>query len=313
MKKDIFVINPAAGKPGQAEAAEAQARRVAEARGLDYQIVKTAYKGQATEEVSRIAAENPDVTCRFYACGGDGTVNEVVCGAAGHANAQMACYPCGTGNDFIKIFSGKENFLDMEKLVDAPTIPLDLIRINDKYAINLCSAGIDARVADWGSRHSRSLPVSGKLVYDISILVNFFSRIWRHYEVELDGERLDGDYAIIVGGSGRYYGGGFCAIPESEPDDGLLDFVLVRRVSHLKLLQLIGRYQEGRHQEFGDLQLWRRGRRIVLRSASPEPCNYDGEIMRVREAVIELAPWKLEVALPAGSELIRDAGAKLSK
>ena len=313
MRKDVFIINPAAGKKGRSDEVTGLVRQTAAARGLDAEICVTAHKGHAAELVSRIAGEDPERVCRFYACGGDGTLNEVVCGAAEHPNAQVACYPCGTGNDFIKLFSGAEHFLDLDRLIDAPTIPLDLIRINDKYALNLCSAGIDARVADWVGRHNRSIPLSGKLVYDLSLIVNFFGRIWRNYEVELDGERLDGAYSIIVAGSGRYYGGGFYAVPEAEPDDGLLDFVLIRRVSHLKLVQLIGKYQEGRHREFGDLQIWRRGRRIVLRSAEPEPCNYDGEIMRVREAVIELAPRQLEIALPEGSALIHGAGVNGNK
>ncbi len=311
MRKDIFIVNPAAGKKGRAAEAAAEAERAAAARGLDYQIIQTEYKGHAVEIVRRIAEEHADTTCRFYACGGDGTLNEVVCGAAECENAEVACYPCGTGNDFIKLFSGREHFLDMGALIDAPVIPLDLIRINDRYALNLCSAGVDARVADWVGRHNRRLPLSGKLVYDLSLLVNFFSKLDRHYRVELDGERLDGDYSIIVAGSGRYYGGGFYAIPEAEPDDGALDFVLIRKVSHLGLIKLIGRYQKGLHSEFGDLHIWRRGRRIVLESEKEEPCNYDGEILRVKRAVIELAPRQLPVVLPEGSALIHAAGEKL--
>lgn len=311
MRRDIFIVNPAAGKHDQTSELTGLIRRAAEEHGLNYQICTTEYKGHAAQIVGREAGSTPSETCRFYACGGDGTLNEVVRGAAEYENAQVACYPCGTGNDFIKIFAHPENFLDMDALIEADVVPLDLIRMNDMFAINLCSAGIDARVADWVGRHNHRVPLAGKLVYDLSLLINFFGRIHRRFEVELDGKRLDGEYSIIVAASGRYYGGGFYAVPEAEPDDGLLDFVLVRKIGHLDLLRLIGKYQSGRHNELGDYQYYCRGRELVLRTEKPEPCNYDGEILNVREVSIGLAQRKLPVAVPAGSCIIRNAAEKL--
>ena len=311
MRKVFFIINPAAGKHDQTAELTALVNRVAMAHRLDYRIVMTEYSGHAAQIVDQECRKNMPDICRFYACGGDGTLNEAVCGAAGHENAQVACYPCGTGNDFIKLFSGQEHFLDMDALVEAPVIPLDLIRINDKFAINLCSMGIDARVADWVGRHNHKLPFAGKFMYDLSLIVNFFGKIHRFYEVEIDGERLDGEYAIVVAASGRYYGGGYYAVPEAEPDDGMLDFLLIRKVSHMTILRLIGKYQAGLHREFGNLQIYRRGRQMILRSTSPEPCNYDGEILRVSEASISLAPSKLAVVLPKGSSIVRNADEKL--
>lgn len=311
MRRDIFIVNPAAGKHDHTAALTDLIRRAAESHGLTYQIYVTEYKGHAIQLVSREAAAHASDLCRFYACGGDGTLNEVVCGAAGHSNAQVACYPCGTGNDFIKLFANRERFLDMDALIEADAMPLDLIRINDQFAINVCSAGIDARVAAWVGKYNHKVPLGGKLIYDLSLVVNFFGRIHRTYEVELDGERLDGEYTIIVAASGRYYGGGFYAVPEAEPDDGLLDFMLIRRVGHLDLLRLIGKYQAGRHSELGDVQLYRRGKNLVLRSKKPEPCNYDGEILNVSEASIGLAPWKLSVVVPEGSAVLRNDGEKL--
>ena len=311
MRKDIFIVNPTAGKYDHTEELTALINRTATAHGLDYRIVVTEYKGHASRVIDTEARQNEASVCRFYACGGDGTLNEVVCGAAGHENAQVACYPCGTGNDFIKMFSARERFLDMDALIEAPVVPLDLIQINDKYAVNLCSAGIDARVADWVGRYHQKIPLAGKLMYDLSLVVNFFGRIHRYYEVELDGERMDGEYSILVAASGRYYGGGFYAVPEAEPDDGLLDFLLIRKVSHMDLLRLIGKYQAGRHNEFDDIQVYRRGHKMVLRSKKFEPYNYDGEILRVSEVSIALAPWKLAVALPKGCSVVRNAGEKL--
>ena len=122
--------------------------------------------------------------------------------------------------------------------------------------------------------------------------------------MELDGERLDGDYTILVAASGRYYGGGYYAVPEAQPDDGELDFLFIRRVRHTTILRLIGKYQKGRHNEFGEYQLYRRGRTLTLRSRTAEPFNCDGEIMHVPEVRISLAPRKLPIAVPQGSYVL---------
>ena len=44
---------------------------------------------------------------RVYACGGDGTLNECVCGAVGCDNVAVTHYPCGTGNDFVRCFGAE--------------------------------------------------------------------------------------------------------------------------------------------------------------------------------------------------------------
>lgn len=304
-KKNIFIINPMAGKVNMVSAVTDTVSRLAVKYGLDYKIYVTEYKGHATRIVESEAKQNHPRICRFYACGGDGTLNEVVSGAAEHKNAQVACYPCGTGNDYIKIFDNTQNFLDIEKLIKADILPVDIIKVKNHYAINLCSAGIDARIADWVGRNKEKVPFTGKLVYDLSLIINFFSRIYRYYEVEIDDKKLDGNYSIIVAGSGRYYGGGYYAIPEAEPNDGLLDFVLIKKVNHIKLLQLIGKYSKGLHNALGDVQHYLRGKKMVLRSAGNEPFNYDGEILNTREITIELCTGMMDFAVPEGSCLIR--------
>ena len=58
---------------------------------------------------------------RIYACGGDGTLNEAVAGAAGFGNAAVTHYPMGSGNDFLRMFGPDAcRFYDLRALLDAP-------------------------------------------------------------------------------------------------------------------------------------------------------------------------------------------------
>ena len=59
---------------------------------------------------------HPEEDIRFYSCGGDGTLGEIVNGIVGIKNASVTCFPCGSGNDFVKSLGGKERFLNIEKL-----------------------------------------------------------------------------------------------------------------------------------------------------------------------------------------------------
>jgi diacylglycerol kinase (ATP) len=309
----IFVLNPAAGHRDQTTQLRMIIDTLCLKLGLEYKILHTRHKGEASALCADFAGAHPDRICRFYSCGGDGTLNEVVSGVLDAENAQVACFACGTGNDLIKIFDHPDYFRDMARVISGQAVPLDAMRIScdgiRRGALNICSAGIDARVADWVGRNKRRLPFGGKVIYDLSLARAFFSRLSRSYQVTIDGKTYDGEYAILVAASGRFYGGGYYAVPEAEPDDGLLDFLLVKKVSHFQLLRLIGKYQSGRHQEFSELTVYARGREMRLKTQTPEPVNYDGEILAGQDVQISLCPGKISFVLPEGCEIIHDARA----
>ena len=99
----LFIINPAAGSRDRTKEYTQTIAQVCRAKGLSYRIEVSAAPGEC-ERLAREAAET-GAEVRIYACGGDGTLNEVVCGAAGHSNASVTAYSGGSGNDFTKLFS----------------------------------------------------------------------------------------------------------------------------------------------------------------------------------------------------------------
>lgn len=124
--KHIFIINPSAGKNDSRQRIYTMAEALREKHGLDVQCMLTASVGHAATLARGLAESGEEV--RLYACGGDGTVNEVANGIAGYANAAMTCIPIGTGNDFLKNFGADyERFLDAENLWNGETQALDLI------------------------------------------------------------------------------------------------------------------------------------------------------------------------------------------
>ena len=114
----IFVVNPHAGEADLTEKIRASVVRLPAAEDCDVYVTKG--PGDATKFVKDWCAMHPDEAARFIACGGDGTVNEVFSGAAGKEHVSVTCYPCGSGNDFVKAFGGAERFLDIPALLRAP-------------------------------------------------------------------------------------------------------------------------------------------------------------------------------------------------
>ena len=203
--RHLFLINPAAGKRDRTR--EYQARIAAACSNLEYEVLVSQKPGDLTAWSRRAAASGEEL--RLYACGGDGTLNEVVNGIAGFSNAAVTHFPGGSGNDFIKIFNDPALFSNLHALLDPKETEFDLISCNADYAINVCSLGLDARIGTEIARYKRLPLVTGTGAYALSALVNVVRGIHRPYRVTWDGESLDGELTMIFAGNGRWYGGGF--------------------------------------------------------------------------------------------------------
>ena len=193
--KHLFIINPAAGSRDHTARYEEEIRRVCDSHGLDYEIAVSQAPGHCTE-LARKAAQTGE-EYRIYACGGDGTLNEVVAGVVGYDNVAVTMYVGGSGNDFVKIFNDTAPFRDLEQLLDCTETEFDLIRCNDDVSLNICSVGLDARVGHDVARYKRLPLLSGFRAYAISALVNIIKGISEHYVVEIEGERIDGKQTMI--------------------------------------------------------------------------------------------------------------------
>ena len=156
--RHVFIVNPVSGKADASGTLVPQIIDAAKKLGADYEILLTEYPGHAVELAAEQAEAGEEV--RLYACGGDGTFNEVLRGVRGRANAAVGCIPCGSGNDFVRNFGGREPFLDLERMMRGPAVNIDLIQTEKGIATTICSAGLDAQVA-YGIPKFRRLPFCG--------------------------------------------------------------------------------------------------------------------------------------------------------
>lgn len=294
----LFLINPAAGRRDQTADYTAAIQAACGRRGIPYTIRVS----QAPGDCCRMAREAAQTgqSWRIYACGGDGTLNEVVCGAAGYENAAVSVFSGGSGNDFVRIFDQPEAFSQLERLLDAQEASFDLIRCNDDYALNVCSVGLDARIGTGIAKYKRIPFLHGFRAYAVSTVVNVAQGVGEHYVVDINGLHIDGEQTFVCVCNGRYYGGGFNPVPEADPADGLLDVLLVKKVSRLQVPGLVGRYKNGRYRELPQYIRHFRTDHLQIHCDKPSPINLDGELRFGQQLDIRLEREKIRFFYPQG-------------
>ena len=296
--KHLFIINPAAGSRNRTKQYSVAIHEACTVRDLDYRIEVSSAPGEC-RRIAREAAESGE-EYRIYACGGDGTLNEVAAGAAGFNNVAVTVFSGGSGNDFVKLFSDPEAFFHIERLLDAEEATFDLIRCNDDISLNICSVGLDARIGTDVANYKRIPLLSGFRAYAVSTVVNVLRGISEHYVVEVNGETIDKELTLICACNGRFYGGGFNPVPTADPEDGLLDVLLIEKVSRLKVAQVVGKFKDGKYADFPHLIRHLRTDHITIHCDQQTPINLDGEL-RVSDVVdIRLADEKLRFFYPKG-------------
>lgn len=244
--KHVFLLNPAAGKGEMQTALREQIDRVCTERGVDYEIHHTKGSGEATEYVRECCLQYPDVQLRFYACGGDGTVNETVNGAYGFEHASVGVIPVGTGNDFVRNFEGNEVFLDIAAQLDGETAMLDLLKYNDKLCTNMVNIGFDCEVVKQTAKLKRSKLIPAGMAYIAGLVITLIRKPGVRASVSLDGGEVQKRNMLLTAvANGAWCGGGFHSTPLALLDDGVLDVLLIKNVTRIRFLTLVKLYKQG--------------------------------------------------------------------
>lgn len=297
--KTYFIVNPYSGK-GSALKEITEKLKGCE---LPYEIYTTTGKGDATGFVKKICSANPDEALRFCACGGDGTLNEVVNGAVHFDNAEVTCYPCGSGNDYVKYYGGKEVFMDVKELMTAPAKAIDLIKVGDRYSINVVNFGFDTEVCVTMEKVKSKALIGGKNAYTTGVVKAVLTAMKTKGNVYADGELLNekNRFLLCTVANGKYIGGRFCCAPRSLNDDGLLEVCLAKKISRLTFIKLVGVYEKGKHlddKRFSDILQYRRCKKVEIKAEKGFAITLDGEVIPGEEFICEIAPKKLKFAVP---------------
>ena len=279
--KHIFIVNPCAGKADNTQPIKEQLEALGD--GVEWDLYVTRAKGDATRYVRERCAAAHDGTLRFYACGGDGTLNEVLTGLVGQTDVELAAYPCGSGNDYIKYYGSAADFLDLGRLLQGSAHEVDVMQVNDRYALNVCNFGFDALVCKTMDRVRRWPLLGGRNAYTTGIVRHILTGRSTPVAIRVDGKAFyEGRILLCTLANGRYVGGQYKCAPCSDNADGLMELNLFRPMSILRFARLIDSYADGSYPSVPGVKPFHRYTRATeVEVTSPRPLYLcvDGEVL----------------------------------
>lgn len=308
--RHFFILNPSAGKGTKFHNLIDEIHKVCDRRKVYYSIHVTEKQGEASEFVKKMC-ESSNEPARFYACGGDGTINEVASGLIGYDHAELAVIPMGTGNDFVRNFEHTEKFFDIDAQLDSETRKIDLIKYNDKYAVNMINIGFDCEIAKQAVKNRRSVLVPSKVAYMFGVVQKVTALNTAIFEgkVIFDGKVYRGKkFQLCAFANGAFYGGGFYAAPASTLNDGVLDACVVDTISLEQLIKLIPHYKAGAHLtkiDTRNILTYRKCNKIELVFDHPTDICVDGEFEQMRgKMTLTVVPKAINLSTPKACQPI---------
>jgi diacylglycerol kinase (ATP) len=294
--KHVFVVNPHAGRAKAKEIIE----HMLQGFKYEHEVYYTTGHKDATRFVRERCENAPDEQLRFYACGGDGTIKEVAEGVYGHDNADLTAVPLGSGNDFVKYYGGADKFTDLNKLAEAESDHIDLIKVNDEFCINVANFGFESYVAKTMDEVRHKKLIGGKNSYTTGIVKALFCAMRNKADIYVDGERINnGEYLLGTVANGRFEGGAFQCAPRSFNNDGELDVCIANVISKLDFVRLVSVYKEGKHLDdprFEKIVTYRRGKKVEVRCTEENTIALDGELVRTQNFTCEVIPHAVRFA-----------------
>lgn len=296
--KHYFIMNPHAGKTSSCELITNEVKRVFNEED-NYVLYETKGAGDAFYYVKEVCDKLTEDAV-FYACGGDGTVYEVMNGLVNCKHAILGIMPTGSCNDFLKSFP-EHDFSSVENLVNGEVKPLDVLKINDFYSINVANCGFDAKVNDdvqkMVMKHKNV-----KKAYNMSIIKNIIKKKADKVKIFLDDVLLKIEKTLLMAfGNGGFYGGGYHCAPFAKIDDGLIEAVIVKDVSILKFASLVGKYKAGTHldnDKYKDIITYKQVKKVVIDAEEPLCFCVDGETVWDKHFDIEILKHQTRIMIP---------------
>ena len=304
--KYIFVCNKNAGQRQATSLIKDQIQKLN--NPIEYEIYETKAPLDATRFVLEYCDTHKDKETCFVACGGDGTINEVASALVNQKNKYLAVFACGSGNDLIKYYKGKD-FLSIDKITNGTTKVIDILKVTDltsnevRYSINVCNIGLSAVVC----AKANQLKDKGKTnAYNKALLHGIIHGMKNKIDIEADGKKItNGELLICDLANHQYVGGKYFSAPNALCDDGLIDLNLFLPVSLLKFAKCLPKYEKGLHNEFAPKILGKENfiyekikKCHIYSDVKPFDVCIDGEMLKGSNYEVEIMPKSINFIIP---------------
>ena len=289
----LLIANPISGK-GKSERIAEKAYEQLINNGRKGKLALTTRRGDA----NRLAQEAIQDGCRWLiACGGDGTIHEIVNAIAARPEVVLGLIPCGRGNDFARALRIPNNpDQAIQVLLNGKPFQVDVGKIGDFYFDTIATCGYDAEVSRRASE--ANIPFSGTATYVYTAITTLFSFSAPTVRIEGDFGVYEGDILLAATGITPHYGGGFKIVPNAVMNDGLFDVCIIEPVSRLTVLRMLIKLFWGGHTSHPAVSI-KQTKSLTIQTEPPTLLYADGEQIGYTPATVELVERGLTVLVPA--------------
>ena len=305
--KTIFIINPKSGQGKRTDAFIASVKETISRTNADAEVYITKSVGDATVYVRDYCEDNGPA--RFIACGGDGTLSEVLNGVIDTPDAEVGVIPMGSGNDFCRNFDG--DFKNIENQINGKTVKCDAIKYSTEYreakregyCVNMFNIGFDCNVADMTSDMKKKPFISGSFAYFLSILVTLIKKKCSDLKIELDGEIVHNGKILLTSiANGCYCGGGIKSNSLASVSDGFININIIKNLSRTRFLTLLPSYMKGTVLERRGVEKYVSSPKCKTITVTPNNgdirISVDGEIISAQKTDFEIVHNAFNFVIP---------------
>ncbi|MFH1514054.1 MAG: diacylglycerol kinase family protein [bacterium] len=285
----IIILNPTAGRAKFHDLTQILNGKLKSA-GWKFELVTPQSQADARSIVKSSSSNGFDTV---IAAGGDGTVHDVLEGI-NLENQSMGIIPIGSGNDIYRMLKIEPDpVVAIENLVNGEDWRVDVGDINGTRFLNTAGIGID----------SETLIVrretSGLVKRNYVLL--FLKTLGRlkpvHIKITADGKIIEDDFMWVIACNNNYIGGGMLVGPNAVLDDGLLDLVMIRKMTKFNMVKSIPSIFKGtfiNRKEVSEMK----ASEITFETDTPRELGVDGDLMATTPATITVRRGALSLITP---------------
>ncbi len=306
MKKYLLICNPKAASGRSYKLIPEIVRRISDYSGIGtatVEVFQSQFPGHTEEHLGKCDLKTYDAV---IVVGGDGSLHEALNGLYQqnrNDRVPLGLIPAGTGNAFSRELGLAADDLDkaIEIICNGHLKKIDIASYSCceqlRYYINIVSMGfaVDAGLS------AKKLKWLGNSAYTLGTLWQTLFLKTSSYEITLDGETENVEAVLASISNSRYTGTSFLIAPEAKLDDGLLDFLLLEKISKLRILRLFPTIYTGKHIHYPEISI-RKARKITIKTRQPLILSPDGEFNGTTPVEVECLQKDLTFLWPENPE-----------
>ena len=293
MKKLYLTVNPFGGhKKGPKILKEVMP--LFDENNIQLNVIETEYAGHNKKIAMEVDMNGYDGFCCI---GGDGTMSELINGVMNRKDLNrfpLGLITGGTGNSFMHDINCLDPIEATKRIIDGKRRKIDIFscKTPDKlfYGFNILGWGIptDANLL------ADKMRWIGSQRYNLASILEVLSHRKRFARVSIDNNSIASDFAFIIGCNTIHTGKGMKMAPLARLDDGLIDLIIVRKVSRFKLLKLFPKVFAGNHISDPGVD-YRQVKKFSILPEKDRQLNIDGEVLGSTPVEVQVLPQEIEL------------------